>query len=72
MCGVQNVCDGSSQTALDALKSELTRISETASAVVPKESLKLDMARIVSSTSDAAATQRKFTQLLEDQIGEKK
>ena len=27
------------------------------------------MAQIVSSTSDAAATQRKFTQLLEDQIG---
>ena len=69
VCGVHNVQDGSSQVALDALKSELAKISETASEVIPKEKLKLNMARIVSSTSDAAATQRKFTRLLEDYTG---
>ena len=69
VCGVHNVQDGSSQVALDALKSELAKISETASEVIPKENLKLNMARIVSSTSDAAATQRKFTRLLEDYTG---
>ena len=69
VCGIQNVHDGSAQVALDALKSELAKISETASEIIPKENLKLDMARIVSSTSDAASTQRKFTHLLEDHIG---
>ena len=69
VCGVQNVHDGSAQVALDALKSELAKISETASKIIPEENLKLDMSRIVSSTSDAASTQRKFTHLLEDDIG---
>jgi hypothetical protein len=69
VCGVQNVHDGSAQVALDALKSELAKISETASKIIPEETLKLNMSRIVSSTSDAASTQRKFNHLLEDDIG---
>lgn len=69
VCGVQNVHDGSAQVALDVLKSELAEISETASKIIPQENLKLYMSRIVSSTSDAASTQRKFTHLLENDIG---
>ena len=69
VCGVQNVHDGSAQVALDALKPELAKISETTSKIIPEENLKLDISWIVSSTSDAASTQRKFTHLLEDDIG---
>ena len=71
VCGVKNVHDGSAQVTLDALKSELAKISDTASKIIPEdlENLKLDVSRIVSSTSDAASTQRKFTHLLEDDIG---
>ena len=69
VCGVKNLHDGSAQVALDALKSELAKISDTASKIIPEENLKLDMSRIVSSTSDAASTQRKYTHLLEGDIG---
>ena len=58
--GVHDVSDGSSQTALDALKAELKNVNETASVEVG------GISRIVSSTADGASTQCKFNRLLQE------
>ena len=71
VCGVHDVHDGSSQVAFDALKSELVKIGKIASETLPEENSKLDVTRIVSSTSDAASTQKRFTHLLEEYTGKK-
>ena len=57
--GVHDVSDGSSQTALDALKAELHKIGKSSS----------DIGHIVSSTSDGASAQCKFNRLLEKESG---
>ena len=62
--GVHDVHDGSAQVALDALNAELTKTSKVDSTVSV-----FNIERIVSSTSDAASTQTKFTHLIEEKIG---
>ena len=57
--GVHDVSDGSSETALDALKAELQKIGKSSS----------DITHIVSSTSDGASAQCKFNCLLEKESG---
>ena len=56
--GVSDVCDGSSQAAMDALRSELQKTDFVKQA---------DIERIISSTSDGASTQSKFNRILEQQ-----
>ena len=61
---VRDVHDGSAQVALDALNAELTKTRKVDSTVSD-----FNIERIVSSTSDAASTQTKFTHLIEEKIG---
>ena len=65
--GVHDVPDGSSEAALDALKAEVAKTSKFAAELSPDDNFSID--RIVSSTSDSAATQKKFTHLLEEETG---
>ena len=67
--GIQDVPDGSSQVALDALKAELAKTSKVAAEFLPDDRQDLTIDHIVSSTSDAASTQTKFTHLLEKETG---
>ena len=62
--GIQDVPDGSSQVALDALKAELGKISKVFAEYSPDNTY---VNRIVSLTSDSASTQAKFTHLLENE-----
>ena len=59
--GVRDVNDGSAHCAFEALNAELSKVDSTTS--------DFNIEHIVSSTSDAAATQTKFTHLLEKEIG---
>ena len=61
--GIQDVANGSSEIALDALKQALSRVQEASSCNT------LNISRIVSSTSDGASTQMKFNALLEEETG---
>ena len=56
--------DGRSGFLYNALNAELTKISNVDSTVSD-----FNIERIVSSTSDAASTQTKFTHLIEEKIG---
>ncbi len=67
--GIQDVPDGSSQVALDALKAELAKTSKVGAELVPDEMQDFSIGRIVSSTSDSASTQTKFNHLLEEETG---
>ena len=66
--GVHDIPDGSSQVCLDALKAELAKTSKIAAELSCSEK-DFNIDHIVSSTSDSASTQTKFTHLLEDEIG---
>ena len=57
--GVHDVYDGSSETALDALKAELQKMGKSGS----------DITHIISSTSNGASAQCKFNCLLEKESG---
>ena len=57
--GVHDVSDGSSETALDALKAGLQKMGKSGS----------DITHIISSTSDGASAQCKFNRLLEKESG---
>ena len=54
---------------LDALKAELAKTSKVAAEFLPDDRQDLTIDHIVSSTSDAASTQTKFTHLLEKDTG---
>ena len=61
--GIQDVANGSSEVALDALKHLLSKLQGVSSCDG------LSISRIISSTSDGASTQMKFNTLLEEETG---
>ena len=67
--GVQNVADGSAKTTLTSVEEELQRIATVAADLgIPPE--EITISKVVSSTSDGAATQTKFNKLLQEKIKE--
>ena len=63
--GVQEVADGTSQTMIDELDKQLQSLRELAKELKLPNANAINWTLMVSSTSDGAATQTKFTRLLE-------
>ena len=58
--GIHDIPDGSSQVCLDTLKAQLAKTSKIAAELLCSEK-DFSIDHIVSSTSDSASTQTKFT-----------
>ena len=67
--GVQNVADGTAKTALTSVEEELQKVATIAAdiGISPEE---ISLSKVVSSTSDGAATQTKFNKLLQEKMKE--